>query len=80
MFLIMRKALNQVVGLSKGYAHSRLRVFAWGVFAWAFLRIAWVFLRISAYCCRLLSYTISIRKVVYAIFIFRIGITSRGFG
>ena len=22
-------------------------VFAWGVFAWAFLRIAWVFLRIS---------------------------------
>ena len=23
-------------------------VFAWGVFAWVFLRIAWVFLRISA--------------------------------
>ena len=29
------------------------KVFAWGVFAWVFLRIAWVFLRISAYCCRL---------------------------
>ena len=27
-------------------------VFAWGVFAWVFLRIAWVFLRISA-CSRL---------------------------
>ena len=23
-------------------------VFAWGVFAWVFLRIAWVFLRISS--------------------------------
>jgi hypothetical protein len=28
--------------------HVASGVFAWGVFAWVFLRIAWVFLRISS--------------------------------
>ena len=49
---MIRKALNQVVCLSKGSAYIRLRVFAW------------VFLRIVAGCCLMFRHNLATPKTL----------------